>query len=62
MKPNSNNKTNLKRSSWNLKKLPKMNDVEREALIAEYFAKGGKVTTCAPRPTETLEILPNSKQ
>lgn len=61
MKPN-NNKTNPKRSRWNRKNLPKMNDVDREALIAEYFAKGGKLTTCAPRPTETLEILPNNKQ
>ena len=61
MKPN-NNKTNPKRSRWTRKNLPKMSDVEREALIAEYFAKGGKVTTCAPRPTETIEILPNNKQ
>jgi len=61
MKPN-NNKTNPKRSRWTRKNLPKMDDAERETLIAEYFAKGGTVTTCAPRPTETLEILPNNKQ
>ena len=61
MKPN-NNKTNTNRSHWTRKNLPKMNDADREKSIAEYFAKGGNVTTCAPRPTETLEILPNNKQ